>query len=393
MRNIATFIIICFFNNLLYAQAWYKKNRELPKNHFIQNAKTLDLFFQQLDSLVFGKKYAINIVHIGDSHVQADYFTQTCRRLWQRDFGNAGRGFFIPYQLASTNGSSFLEITSEGNWEANKSTNFRDSEPFGLSGLTISTKSATSNFSLKFLDQQSRYDFLELDCFYRASEHIFPKINGFSGRDINGVGRRYFFDSLQNNISLKIWSDSVKQGDFHFFGFNAKNGHPGVLYHSVGLNGASVNSTLKNTYFVNHLKQLNPQLVVISLGTNDGYMPQSKFCNYCFKNDYQRLIDKIKEALPQVCILVSTPGDSYRYRRYHNFNNPAIRSAIAELAEANNFAIWDFNQLMGGEFSMKTWRNEGLAQYDLVHFTQEGYELMGSWLYKSILDAYEKRLD
>ena len=97
--------------------------------------------------------------------------------------------------------------------------------------------------------------------------------------------------------------------------------------------------------------------------------------------------------MPQVCILVSTPGDSYRYRRYHNFNNPAIRSAIAELAEANNFAIWDFNQLMGGEFSMKTWRNEGLAQYDLVHFTQEGYELMGSWLYKSILDAYEKRLD
>lgn len=42
----------------------------------------------------------VSIVHIGDSHVQADINTGTTRELLQYDFGNAGRGLIAPLRIS-----------------------------------------------------------------------------------------------------------------------------------------------------------------------------------------------------------------------------------------------------------------------------------------------------
>ena len=49
------------------------------------------------------KQGVINIVHIGDSHIQADYFSGMLRMCLQKQFGNAGRGLIFPYKVAKTN--------------------------------------------------------------------------------------------------------------------------------------------------------------------------------------------------------------------------------------------------------------------------------------------------
>lgn len=55
-----------------------------------------------------------------------------------------------------------------------------------------------------------------------------------------------------------------------YYGFSLTNGNPGVLYHSVGVNGAMyVNYT--DEAYVRQLALLKPSLLIISLGTNETF--------------------------------------------------------------------------------------------------------------------------
>ncbi len=71
----------------------------------IYNAKVLKDFFEKLKENENSRDQKINIVHIGDSHIQSDLMTNEVRKKLQQQFGNGGRGLVFPYQLAKTNGS------------------------------------------------------------------------------------------------------------------------------------------------------------------------------------------------------------------------------------------------------------------------------------------------
>ncbi|HWY97761.1 MAG TPA: hypothetical protein VNY36_01640 [Bacteroidia bacterium] len=59
----------------------------------------LKSFFVKLKELKEGKRKNIVIVHIGDSHLQADFFTSWVRQHLQQDYGNGGRGLIFPYRV------------------------------------------------------------------------------------------------------------------------------------------------------------------------------------------------------------------------------------------------------------------------------------------------------
>lgn len=71
----------------------------------IYNVKVLESFFEKLKQNEKHNNQKINIVHIGDSHIQGDLMTNEIRKNLQQKFGNGGRGLVFPYQLAQTNGS------------------------------------------------------------------------------------------------------------------------------------------------------------------------------------------------------------------------------------------------------------------------------------------------
>ena len=54
-----------------------------------------------------------NILHIGDSHIQADYMTTVTRRLLQQQFGNGGRGCIAALKLAGTNQPDNYSFTAD----------------------------------------------------------------------------------------------------------------------------------------------------------------------------------------------------------------------------------------------------------------------------------------
>ena len=56
-----------------------------------------------------------------------------------------------------------------------------------------------------------------------------------------------------------------------FYGFSLENGRSGVLYHSFGINGNTYAAINRNPQIVRQASGLCPDLVIVSLGTNDSY--------------------------------------------------------------------------------------------------------------------------
>ena len=48
---------------------------------------------------------------------------------------------------------------------------------------------------------------------------------------------------------------------------------------------------------------------------------------------------------------------------------------------------------MGGKDSVGRWRDAGLVKKDRLHFTPEGYVLLGDLLYNAIVDDYNAMHD
>src|SRR5258706_14462313 len=88
-------------------------------NDTINNSSNLRSFFDKLYSLKKEKRQ-INIVHIGDSHIQADFLTNTVRVLFQKEFGNAGRGLVFPGRIGRTNEPMNIFSSSKSPWDAKR---------------------------------------------------------------------------------------------------------------------------------------------------------------------------------------------------------------------------------------------------------------------------------
>ena len=71
---------------------------------------------------------------------------------------------------------------------------------------------------------------------------------------------------------------------------------------------------------------------------------------------------------------------------------PAIveeqRKASAELG----CAFFDTYTAMGGARSMPTWVRRGLGQADMTHPTAIGSEVIGNWVFRGLMKAYNEHL-
>ena len=54
----------------------------------------------------------------------------------------------------------------------------------------------------------------------------------------------------------------------------------------------------------------------------------------------------------------------------------------------NNYACWDFYNIMGGLGSVVKWKKLGLGNYDMTHFLNKGYEVQGKLLYHALMNSY-----
>lgn len=193
--------------------------------------------------------------------------------------------------------------------------------------------------------------------------------------------------------------DSVKKNArprFTLTGILTETDAPGITYTGVGINGAKVHDYFEEVcpQFEKELSFYKPDLVIFAIGINDANV--EKFNDKQFKDDYDKLIARIKKVNPNVAIIFETNNDMYRKVKKKRFvqhpNGDVARKAFFALAEKHKAGVWDKFGIMGGLGSMSKWEKADLAKADKVHFKLSGYNLLGDLFYKAIINSYQEHI-
>ncbi|MBK7173345.1 MAG: hypothetical protein IPH84_08930 [Bacteroidales bacterium] len=235
---------------------------------------------------------------------------------------------------------------------------------------------------------------------------------------------KQYFHSIQDSVSrplrvLHIGDSHVKSGfyaetvaillDSIIRNYTAK-----VIVHDsdstvvklqvMARNGATAKIILNSVYSDTIVQQFSPDLVIISLGTNEAYNRLSLDTLSFYQ---EALIQQVFRDAPTCDIVLTTPGDGLkryytrvrvskkkkRYKRVVNYQtNEYLVDVIDyynQIPEKMDVAVWNFFPVMGGEDSIRDWNKAGYAQGDMIHLTREGYRLQARLLVMALKDVLD----
>ena len=141
----------------------------------------------------------------------------------------------------------------------------------------------------------------------------------------------------------------------------------------------------------NQLVREKPDLVIISLGTNDAFSGSSRVKFY---EKIDHLVSKINSLSPQATILFTTPSDALK-------KNPMtgvymalpdlqfVVDVIIKYANDHKMAYWNLHQVMGGTYSINNWFMKNMAAPDRIHFNARGYKMFADWLFEAFTSCLE----
>lgn len=362
---------------------------------------TMEHFFTKLDSAIFFGKGNLNIMHIGGSHVQAGTFTQRFRDnlLNVRLDLIGGQYFVFPFSAGKTNNPSHYIVKYTGTWSYCRNAVVHDDDKtMGLAGAAVTTDDPEASISIITRAKSPtsitpEFVFNKVTLLgYSETGDVVPVVD-CQGLTVDGeydeAHDAYVYRLPSFTDSICIFFEQIED-EYTLTGILLENGMPGVNVHGVGVNGASVPSYLRCENFERDLQLVKPDLVIFGIGINDA--ASKDFDMEVFKKNYEQLIAEIKHVNPDCAFLFMTNNDSYRRvnkKKYAvNTNGKLVEQAFMELGKKYNFAVWDQFHIMGGLGSMKNWENAKLAQKDKVHFTSDGYKLLGDLLYNAFIDSY-----
>lgn len=419
----------------------------------IYNAKALESFFRKLQENEKHNNQKINIVHIGDSHIQSDLMTNEIRKNLQQKFGNAGRGLVFPYQLAKTNGSYNERFHSNRIWESYRNIHPFKNVPIGLSGIGLWRDSG--GFALELNVKDPVYKFNTIRIITPQNQNMFDLATSSQTNIIQSTERKVITHKIKKgeaistiadkyNVSvaeikrnnhlksdniragrvLKIQTNetkpkAIKNSSFvsldlesdsfsHYYnsdkaldkiylvpnkeakkyelnGIVLEKDSPGLIYSSIGVNGSKFSDYNKYPLFFEQLKALHPDMLVLSLGTNESYdhMEASAYIE-----QLRQFIKKVREQNINVPIIISTPAPSLlKAKRTNTYIFDYARSII-QIAETDNVAVWDLYDEFGGMHGINQLRLQGLIGPDWVHYSKKGYEKQGNLFTQAFLNAY-----
>ena len=379
---------------------------------FSPDTSHLPYFFNKLDEVIRSKTGNINIMHIGGSHVQAGVFPHRIRHNILHNFPEliGRRGMIFPYSVApKCNNPYDYRVSKNTTFSLVRNVYKNLEKPLGVTGIAVYTADSSAEIkislndnSLPFVtdrivllgrpdsswttqDSNGQYTYRIVPIIIANEKEIFPS-------SIDTLNERYIYnvESITDSFRIKINNpDSIP---FTINGILLDNDRPGITYHSIGVNGACVNSYLKCEHFDRDLALLAPDLVIFGIGINDANGPN--FDTLTFEHDYLTLIQHIKNVNPNCAFIFITNNDCYKRisrKKYTvNLNGPKVQRTFYRIAAQIGGAVWDQFDIMGGLRSMEKWRIAKLAQYDRIHFTNKGYTFIGDLFYNAFVEAWEK---
>ena len=360
-----------------------------------ENSPYFSFFLEKFDSVSNNQTGNINIVHIGGSHVQAGTFPNTVRQEILKSFPElrASRGLVFPYAAApKCNNPTDYRTRSVGRFGLVRNVHAEHLKPLGISGIAVYTLDSISEIRIVFNDSLTKINTTKITLLgYSDTDSVFVPIlkidtTTFLPSQIIPEKREFVYENINATDSFAFHFECKDSSSFTITGFLLENENPGITYHSIGVNGASVNAFLRCENFAEEISLLYPDMVIFGLGINDA--GEADFSPNTYKERYLKLVQQFKEVNPNCFFLFITNNDNYKKvgkKYYVNKSALQVRKIMYELADETGGGVFDQFEIMGGLHSMEKWRTAKLAQNDRVHFTKAGYELMGKLLYNAII--------
>jgi hypothetical protein len=357
----------------------------------IINSNTLVSFFAKLNALETSDSLqTINILHIGDSHTQADFLTREIRNSLQKKFGNAGRGLIFPYRIIRSNESYDYRSSTNSAWKwetvRGRKRNF---EP-GIAGASMLSTDDIFKLELKLNKRDSvdnSFNKLKLICrndsdgllaFVTDKSELSRKLLGFTGDTIYET----VFDSETDKIEIQSVENLIIDG------IVLENQRKGIQYHVVGINGAHYADYNQSPVFFAEMPLLKPDVIFISLGTNEGV--NSRVSEKVVVDEVDKMVSNIRSQGVGAPIVIITPFDNYYRRKKFNPYLKVVRNGLLAAAEKNNISCMDMYDISGGYGSAAEWRRRGLITADRIHYTASGYFLQGKMIYNTLINSYSR---
>jgi lysophospholipase L1-like esterase len=354
-------------------------------------AHALDHFYE---ALLRGQ--GVHILHYGDSPTTADLITADARSMFQREFGDGGIGFVLLARPWAWYGRRGVEM-SASNWKIEiTGVNEVQDGRNGLGAVSFrGAAGAVAHWTLKDKSHQS-VEFAYLsepqggEFTVKADGN--PIGTGQATGDLNEPGFASFeIPAGAAEITLLVTSGSVR-----LYGADFRKG-PGVVYSSLGVNGANVtllSNSLNEAHWFSQLRHYKPDLVIINYGTNESGFPG--FVNATWGREMRKAVARVRRALPDASILLMSPMDRGTRSASGEIDTipsiPRLVQMESSIAADSKVAFFNTFEAMGGAGTMARWyiSEPRLVGADYIHPMPAGAKIIGELLFTALRQGFNQ---
>lgn len=354
----------------------------------------LDPFFTALNS---GQAV---VLHYGDSPTTADLITADARALLQKQFGDAGSGFVLIARPWAWYGHRGVDMDAS-NWKIDVagSTEIKD----GLHGLGAASFRGQTGAVAHWKLKDPTHTRVEIAYLKQPGGGSFTlEASGDNGTEQLGSAdtdgeQSPGFASFVIPPGSKEFTLRVTRGPVRLYGADFRKSGPGVVYSSLGINGANItllSKALNGAQWAAELKHYKPNLVVVAFGTNESGYP--KFVDGTWGPELKAAVRRIRAALPDSAILLMSPMDRGERKDSGEIGTiealPRLVDIESKAAADLGVAFFNTFEAMGGAGTMARWYNgePRLVGADFIHPMPSGARIVGELLYDALRDGYKE---
>jgi lysophospholipase L1-like esterase len=353
-------------------------------------AHALDHFYDALN-----KGGPVRILHYGDSPTTGDLITADARALLQQQFGNAGSGFVLIARPWAWYNHRGVEMDAY-HWKIDVAgiATLKDGM-HGLGGVSfLGSPGAVAQWKIKSPRQSS----IEIAYLSQPDGGAFAvdaddKELGVveTAADAKGPG----YSTFRMPPGTTKFTVRVTKGEVRLYGAEFRTGAVGVIYSSLGINGANVtllSKSFNERHWAAELRHYHPDLVIVNYGTNEsGY---AQFVDKTWAPEMKEVVRRLHAALPETSILLMSPMDRGDRTNGGEIETtpvlPRLVSIEARVAAETGVAFFNTFEAMGGPGTMARWYTSEprLVSADFIHPTPAGAKLVGELLYNALHDGF-----
>ena len=378
-----------------YSRLAASTNRPDPRR-IAGSASSMAAFYTALLATEQRRPGAVTrIVHYGESPTTADMITADVRSLLQSRFGDAGHGFALVAKPWAWYQHRGVDVAG-ANWSIHPAHqgHLKDGL-FGLGGVAfIGASDASARIKL----QDKRHTLIEVAYLAQPDGGSFTVSAGdtlLGSVDTAATKPAPGYASFPVPAGTAEFMIGGVTGSVRLFGIRLAKAGPGVMYDSLGLNGASItvpSRRFNEEHWAAQLQHAQPNLVVLNYGINESVY--AAFVESSLEKELLRVIARIRKAVPNASILLMAPMDRGDRAGAGEIITPKALTRVVEIeakvAADTGIAFFNTFEAMGGRGTMGKWYTgtPRLVSADLIHPMPAGARKVGELFYQALVDGY-----